>query len=60
MTEQDVFARWRRMSGDNVLWVPGLDHAGIATQAVVERKLFKEKKVSILRFLNLSSIADST
>jgi len=36
---QDVLARWRRMSGFDVLWVPGMDHAGIATQNVVERKL---------------------
>lgn len=38
-TLQDVMARWRRMSGDEVLWVPGLDHAGISTQTVVERHL---------------------
>jgi leucyl-tRNA synthetase len=37
--------RWRRMMGDNVLYVPGTDHAGIATQTVVERRLQKEKKV---------------
>jgi len=44
-TLQDVLARWRRMSGDEVLWLPGIDHAGIATQAVVEKKLFEERKV---------------
>src|SRR5262245_41300604 len=38
-TLQDVLARWRRMSGDRVLWLPGCDHAGIATQVVVEKKL---------------------
>ncbi|MGE0105018.1 MAG: valine--tRNA ligase [Blastocatellales bacterium] len=38
-TLQDVLARWRRMSGDRVLWLPGTDHAGIATQMVVERQL---------------------
>jgi valyl-tRNA synthetase len=38
-TLQDVLARWRRMSGDRVLWLPGTDHAGIATQMVVERFL---------------------
>lgn len=38
-TLQDVLIRWRRMLGDNALWVPGTDHAGIATQAVVERRL---------------------
>jgi valyl-tRNA synthetase len=34
---QDVFTRWRRMAGDEALWLPGTDHAGIATQNVVER-----------------------
>jgi valyl-tRNA synthetase len=41
-TLQDVLARWRRMSGDKVLWLPGTDHAGIATQMVVERQLTAE------------------
>ncbi len=41
-TLQDVLARWRRMSGYRVLWLPGTDHAGIATQMVVERQLTKE------------------
>ena len=36
-TLQDVLIRWRRMQGYNALWMPGTDHAGIATQAVVER-----------------------
>ena len=35
-TVQDVIIRWRRMVGDETLWVPGTDHAGIATQNVVE------------------------
>ena len=39
VTVQDALARWRRMCGDRVLWVPGLDHAGIATQSVVEKQL---------------------
>ncbi len=39
---QDVLMRWRRMQGYNALWVPGTDHAGIATQNVVERELKKE------------------
>ncbi|MFQ5589151.1 MAG: class I tRNA ligase family protein, partial [Nitrospiria bacterium] len=43
-TLQDILARWRRMSGDNVLWLPGTDHAGIATQNVVERQLAGEGK----------------
>jgi valyl-tRNA synthetase len=38
-TLQDVIIRWRRMQGYNTLWVPGTDHAGIATQAVVERRV---------------------
>src|SRR5262245_37596363 len=38
-TEIDVVVRWRRMLGDNTLWLPGTDHAGIATQMVVERQL---------------------
>ena len=39
---QDVLVRWRRMQGRNTVWVPGTDHAGIATQNVVERELKKE------------------
>ncbi len=41
-TIMDTLIRWRRMSGDNVLWQPGTDHAGIATQIVVERLLERE------------------
>src|SRR5208283_4814931 len=41
-TEIDVTVRWHRMRGDNTLWLPGTDHAGIATQMVVERQLAKE------------------
>jgi valyl-tRNA synthetase len=41
-TIEDILARWKRMSGYRVLWVPGTDHAGIATQMVVERQLQKE------------------
>jgi valyl-tRNA synthetase len=43
-TIQDVLIRWKRMSGFNALWLPGTDHAGIATQSVVERELKKEGK----------------
>jgi valyl-tRNA synthetase len=39
---QDILIRWRRMQGRNVLWLPGTDHAGIATQNVVERQLMAE------------------
>ncbi|MCE2566220.1 valine--tRNA ligase [Komagataeibacter sp. FNDCF1] len=42
MTLQDTLIRWRRMQGRDVLWQPGTDHAGIATQLVVERMLQKE------------------
>jgi valyl-tRNA synthetase len=41
-TLQDVICRWKRMKGYEVCWVPGTDHAGIATQWVVERELAKE------------------
>ena len=41
-TLQDVLIRWRRMKGDDVLWQPGTDHAGIATQMIVDRELQKQ------------------
>ena len=41
-TLQDILIRWMRMSGRNTLWMPGTDHAGIATQNVVERQLAKD------------------
>ena len=41
-TIQDILVRWKRMSGFNTLWVPGTDHAGMATQMVVERELARE------------------
>ena len=43
-TLPDIIARWRRMHGDDVLWLPGTDHAGIATQNVVEGQLAMEGK----------------
>jgi valyl-tRNA synthetase len=43
-TIQDILIRWKRMQGYNALWIPGTDHAGIATQMVVERELLKEGK----------------
>ncbi|HKV84672.1 MAG TPA: class I tRNA ligase family protein, partial [Ktedonobacterales bacterium] len=43
-TTEDIMVRYHRMRGDETLWVPGEDHAGIATQAVVERELAKEGK----------------
>jgi valyl-tRNA synthetase len=41
-TVEDILARWKRMQGHRVLWLPGTDHAGIATQMVVERQLARE------------------
>ncbi|MDP9038724.1 MAG: valine--tRNA ligase [Acidobacteriota bacterium] len=41
-TEMDILTRWHRMLGDTALWVPGTDHAGIATQMMVERQLAGE------------------
>ena len=43
-TVQDVIIRWRRMRGDETLWLPGTDHAGIATQNIVEKMLAREGK----------------
>ena len=43
---QDILIRYHRMKGDNTLWMPGTDHAGIATQAVVEKRIFEEEKLS--------------
>jgi len=40
---QDILIRWRRMQGRQTLWLPGTDHAGIATQAVVERRMFENE-----------------
>ncbi len=45
-TLEDILIRRKRMQGFNALWVPGTDHAGIATQMVVERNLQKEKGIS--------------
>ena len=40
---QDIVVRFRRMQGYNTLWMPGTDHAGIATQAVVEKRIREEE-----------------
>lgn len=42
MTLEDIMTRWHRMKGEPTLWLPGVDHAGIATQVVVEKQLTKE------------------
>ncbi|MEN3034251.1 MAG: valine--tRNA ligase [Aquificaceae bacterium] len=44
ITLQDIICRWQLMNGKDVMWVPGFDHAGIATQYVVEKKLQSEGK----------------
>lgn len=41
---EDAVTRWHRMNGKTTLWVPGCDHAGIATQVVVEKKLWREEQ----------------
>jgi valyl-tRNA synthetase len=41
-TESDILVRWHRMRGETTLWIPGTDHAGIATQMLVERQLASE------------------
>lgn len=41
---EDAVMRWRRMTGHEVLWLPGCDHAGIATQSVVEKQLWKTQQ----------------
>ncbi|KAI8986437.1 tRNA synthetases class I-domain-containing protein [Pilobolus umbonatus] len=43
---EDAVARWRRMNGYDVQWIPGTDHAGIGTQSVVEKMLMKERGVT--------------
>jgi valyl-tRNA synthetase len=43
---QDTYVRWKRMSGYETLYLPGMDHAGISTQNVVENKLWKEQKLT--------------
>src|SRR3954470_24729478 len=43
---EDIFTRWRRMAAYNAMWLPGTDHAGIATQMVVERELREKEKLS--------------
>ncbi len=46
-TLQDILIRWRRMCGDNAMWMPGTDHAGIATQTVVDKRLQSEGKPAL-------------
>lgn len=44
LSVEDAIVRWRRMQGYETLWLPGVDHAGIATQSVVEKQLWKKSK----------------
>ena len=54
MTIQDIIARFWRMNKRDVLWQPGTDHAGIATQKIVENKLKEQEKIgNILKKGNL-------
>jgi valyl-tRNA synthetase len=46
-TLQDILIRWHRMLGDNAMWMPGTDHAGIATQTVVDKRLQAEGKPAL-------------
>lgn len=53
---ENALVRWNRLQGSRVLWIPGLDHAGIATQVQVEKKLWEEKRqtrseIGVDRFL---------
>src|SRR4051794_37083189 len=43
VTVQDILVRYHRMLGDNTMWMPGTDYAGIATQTVVEKRVLKEE-----------------
>ena len=57
-TLQDVLARWKRMTGYEVLWMPGTDHAGIATQNVVEKQLARRTETGMnWAGKNLSSVS---
>ena len=46
LTIQDAIVRWKLMNNNRVVWIPGFDHAGIATQVVVEKKIWNEKKLT--------------
>ena len=54
-TLQDILIRWRRMLGDNTLWMPGTDHAGIATQTVVDKRLKSEGQKSIVDYKQMET-----
>ena len=52
-TLQDVLIRWHRMRGFTTLWMPGTDHAGIATQTVVEKRLMQQEKKGRKKWVRL-------
>ncbi|MHB1158386.1 MAG: valine--tRNA ligase, partial [Phycisphaerales bacterium] len=54
-TIQDVLVRWRRMCGDNAVWIPGTDHAGIATQTIVDKRLQAEGKPALKDYKKLEA-----
>src|SRR5829696_1124493 len=54
-TIQDILIRWRRMAGDNACWLPGTDHAGIATQSVVDKRLQAEGQPALKNYKLLES-----
>ena len=56
-TLMDILTRWHRMRGFDMLWQPGIDHAGIATQMVVERELAKEQQRAAARWGARSFVA---
>ncbi|MGB7269963.1 MAG: class I tRNA ligase family protein, partial [Albidovulum sp.] len=57
-TLQDILTRWHRMRGFDTLWQPGQDHAGIATQMVVERELAKDKSNATRREMGREAFTD--
>ena len=56
-TLQDILIRWHRMMGDNTLWMPGYDHAGLATQIKVEEKKKKERPGMTWAVKNLLNVS---
>ncbi len=54
-TLQDILIRWHRMLGDNTLWMPGTDHAGIATQTVVDKRLQNEGQPALKDYKQLEA-----
>src|SRR6185503_3321325 len=57
-TLQDILARWRRMCGDNAMWMPGTDHAGITTQTIVDKRLISEGKPSLKDYKKMEAAGE--